>query len=595
MSRTNNILTGAIRFLDDGIYLVGKKGGVRKRIADPIQVTAFGTGEPGTARESAYTAVKFLDREGKRKTVIIPSSMLVSERTEFVTLLAGRGYQWPPTRPLRRKIMGELSIAKPVRRIRVTSVPGCHGNSYVLPDESYTPKGPDRRHFQLCHNATVRLGEFRRSGTLKKWKKHIAKACIHSSRARLAVAAVFAAPNLRLLNINSFGFNFSGVTSGGKTLIIRSAGSAAGLNSGEGPTSWDGSAAGFEQRALGHRDAVVLFDDMSHLDQPDLAKLVTFRLAGNRPKTKAGQYVFAQNLIDLDWRVIALSTSENPIWQNMTKPGRERVRGEEVRMINVRACVSDKGDIFDGPKADEQVGSTLEERLDFVEKLEKFTQDYQGEALRTYLAKRFADKRAEATLNSYMAQFIEAAALPEQLRWLGRIRRFFAVVYASAAQAIDYGILPWGKRATLEAILSCMTDAMDQLTASFSESPDGGVAPTASDDILLSEFKRRVEEAKFVRIERNNRKSQSKERRLKKADGFVRATRPGRVRYLLRSKALETWFPDVTTRKHLSHILRSRGILRAGSRADTITRQIHIAPLKKRVSCYALLRKRISE
>ena len=71
-------------------------------------------------------------------------------------------------------------------------------------------------------------------------------------------------------------------------------------------------------------------------------------------------------------------------------------------MINVRACVSDKGDIFDGPNADEQVGSTLEERLDFVEKQEKFTQDYQGEAFRTYLAKRFADKRAEATLKSYM-------------------------------------------------------------------------------------------------------------------------------------------------------------------------------------------------
>ena len=141
---------------------------------------------------------------------------------------------------------------------------------------------------------------------------------------------------------------------------------------------------------------------MSHLDRPELAKLVTFRLAGNRPKTKAGQYVSANNLVDLDWHVIALSTSENPIWQQMTKPGRGRVRGEEVRMINVRACVSDQGDIFDGPDADEQVGSTLEERLDFVEKQEKFTQVYQGEAFRTYLAKRFADKRAEATLKSYM-------------------------------------------------------------------------------------------------------------------------------------------------------------------------------------------------
>ena len=592
MSIGKNGEASAIKFLDDGIYVV-EKGGVKKRIADPIQVTAFGTSEPGTVRELAYTAVRFVDREDKRKSEIVPSSMLVSQPGEFVALLAGRGYLWPPSQALRHRILGELSIVKPSRRIRVTPVPGCHGDFYVLPGESYTPKGPDRQYFQLCHNATVRLGEFRRSGTLQQWKKHIAKTCIHSSRARLAIAAVFAAPNLRLLNISSFGFNFSGQTSGGKTLLIRSAASAAGLNSDEGPTTWDGSAAGFEQRALGHRDSIVLFDDMSHLRQPELAKLVTFRLAGNRPKAKAGQYVLANNLVDLDWRVITLSTSEDPIWQAMIKSGRRRVRGEEVRMINVRACVSDKGDIFDGPKADEQVGSTLEERLDFVEKREKFTQDYQGEAFRTYLAKRFADKRAEATLKSNMDQFLEAAALPKQFRWLGRIRRLFAVVYASAAQAIDYGVLPWGKKATLKAILSCMTDAMDQLTANFPESPDGGAERIKSDDTLVAEFKRRVEDAKFVPVERNRRKPQSTTGRLKKADGFIQSTRPGRVRYLLRSKTLETWFPNVTTRKHLSAVLRSRGILKAGRRADTSTRQIYIAPLKKRVSCYALLRKRI--
>jgi putative DNA primase/helicase len=592
MSIGKNVGVGAIKFLEDGVYVVGKDG-VKKRIADPIQITAFGTSEPGTVREQAYTAVRFVDREDKRKTEIVPSSMLVSRPRELVALLAGRGYLWPASNALRHTIVGELSIVKPVRRIRVTPVPGCHGDSYVLPGESYTPKGPDRHHFQLCHNPTVRLGEFRRSGTLQEWKEHIAKPCIHSSRARLALAAVFAAPNLRLLNINSFGLNFSGMTSGGKTLCIRLAASAAGLNSGEGPTTWDGSAAGFEQRALGHRDSIVLFDDMSHLDQPDLAKLVTFRLAGNRPKAKAGQYVVANNVVDLDWRVISLSTSENPIWQQMTKPGRGRVRGEEVRMINVRACVSDKGDIFDGPRADEQIGSTLEERLDFVEKWEKFAQDYQGEAFRTYLAKRFADERAEETLKSNMDQFFEAAALPKQFRWLGRIRRVLAVGYASAAQAIDYSVLPWGKKATLKAILSCMTDAMDQLTANFPESPEGGVEPTKSDDALVSEFKRRVEDAKFVRIERNSRKSESTKRRLKKADGFVQATRPGRVRYLLRSKTLATWFPNVTARKRLSAILRSRGILTAGRRADTSTQQIYVAPLKKRVSCYALLRRRI--
>ena len=593
MSIKKNV-TSTIQFLDDGVYVV-EKGAVKKRIADPIQVTAFGTNEPGTAREEAYTAVKFLDREGKRKRDIVPSSMLVPPAGEFVTLLARHGYLWPPTQALRNKIIGELSIVKPTRHIRVTPVPGCHGKSYVLPGESYTPKGPDRKSFQLCRNPTVHLGEFRRSGTLKQWKEHIAKACIHSTRARLAVAAVFAAPNLRLLNINSFGFNFSGMTSGGKTLVVRSAASAAGLNSSEGPTTWDGSAAGFEQRALGHRDSVVLFDDMSHLPQPELAKLVTFRLASNRPKTRAGQYVLANNLVDLDWRVILLSTSEDPIWQQTIKPGRGRIRGEEVRMINVRACVSDKGDIFDGPHADARVGLTLEERLQFVEKQEKLTLDIQGEAFRAYLAKRFADKHAEETLKKYMDQFFEAAPLPEQFRWLGRIRRLFAVVYASAVQAIDYGVLPWSKKATLQAILACMTDAMDQLTANFSDFSNGDGERIKSDDALVAEFKRRMEDAKFVRIERNGGKPNSTAKRLKKADGFIQTARPGRVRYLLRSKAMETWVPHVTTRKRLSTALRSRGILMAGRRADTSTRQIHIAPLKKRVSCYALLRKRISE
>ena len=47
-------------------------------------------------RSLAYTAVRFLDREDKRKREIVPSSMLVSQPGEFVALLAGRGYLWPP-------------------------------------------------------------------------------------------------------------------------------------------------------------------------------------------------------------------------------------------------------------------------------------------------------------------------------------------------------------------------------------------------------------------------------------------------------------------------------------------------------------------
>jgi putative DNA primase/helicase len=156
------------------VYTV-ERDKVTKRIADPIRVSAFGTSERGTMREQAYTVVRFVDREGKRKREIVPSSVLVSEPGEFVALLAGRGYLWPPSQALRHRIVAELSIVKPARCIRVTPVPGWHGKYYVLPGESYGPKGPDRKQFRLCYNATVRLGEFRRSGTLKEWKKRVAK------------------------------------------------------------------------------------------------------------------------------------------------------------------------------------------------------------------------------------------------------------------------------------------------------------------------------------------------------------------------------------------------------------------------------------
>jgi hypothetical protein len=175
-----------------------------------------------------------------------------------------------------------------------------------------------------------------------------------------------------------------------------------------------------------------------------------------------------------------------------------------------------------------------------------------------------------------MDEFLEAAALPEQFRWLGRMRRLFAVVYASAAQAIDYCVLPWSRKATLKAILACTTDAMDQLTANFSDSQNGG-GQIKSDDTLLAEFKRRVEDAEFVRIERNTRKPHLIAQQLKKADGFIQATRLGRVRYHNRS------IPP--SRRAPAHQMRN------GSHFQTL----HTASEVRPFSFWSLLRRADSE
>ena len=338
-------------------------------------------------------------------------------------------------------------------------------------------------------------------------------------------------------------------------------------------------------------------DDLSHLaGDTQLAKLVTFRLAGNRPKAKAGEYVLAHNLVDADWRVIPLSTSEDPLWEHVSLHGHEkrRVRGEEVRMINVRACVSDLGDIFDGPNASKHVGTTLDERLRFVEKQEHLAVRYQGEAYRAYLTKRTADKGANETLRKYMAEYIEATPLLAQFRWLGRIRKFFAIVYASAALAIDYGVLPWGKKSTRKAIVACMTDAMEQLTVNASGVSDAPAKEIKPEAVLLAEFKQRVDDAVFIRLKRNRSKSRLIMKRMKKANGIIRPTSPGKTQCLLFSKTLAGWFPVMSERKRLTKMLRSRRIIRKGRRPDTSTRQVFIAEAGKKLPCYALSRSRLA-
>jgi hypothetical protein len=582
-----------IKFRKDGIYgMDGDRGPTR--IAATILVSAFATSNPNTHRESAFTVIEFVDRRDKWKREIVPASVLTAQPEQFIKLLSDHGYTWPPNKGTRLQIIAALSIVKPDRDIRVTFVPGWCGKSFVLPDESYRLTGPDRNGLLIVRHPTVRLGSFRRLGTLDDWKKHIARKCVHSTRARLAMATTFAAPNLRRLGLNSFGFNFSGTTSGGKTLLLRMAASGAGLISGKGLATWDGTPTSFEQRAMGHRDNIMPLDDISHLegDTKKVSKLVTFRLAGNQTKERAGQYVVAQNLVEEDFRVIPLSTSEDPLWEQLDRYGPRRVRGEEVRMIDVPACVSDINDIFDGEHARASVGETVEQRCRFVEDQERLTRKYQGEALRAYLTKRACDKTAKATLKRYMKEYTDRAPLPGQQRWLGRIQRLFAAVYAGAAQAIDYGILPWGKKKTLMAIRVCMADAMERLIVSSADACESGRGEMQSDQSRLAEFKRRIDGATFVRLE-HNRREKVFARHLTTADGVIRPTTPRKCEYLLFARTMKTWYPDVSTRQRLTKLLRSHQIFRGGRRADTNTRQVLIAELGTKVACYGLVRERL--
>jgi hypothetical protein len=159
-----------LRFRKSGIYVLNGDG-TWTRIADPILVTAFATSDPGTAREQAFTQIRFLNRRDRWKTEIVPSSMLTAQAGEFISLLSRCGYLWPTNKKLRPRIISALSIVRPGRDIRVTPVPGWHGKFFALPGESYGPNGPDRKktpHRLQSHCAHGRIPALRDARRVEK-------------------------------------------------------------------------------------------------------------------------------------------------------------------------------------------------------------------------------------------------------------------------------------------------------------------------------------------------------------------------------------------------------------------------------------------
>ena len=573
----------AVKFHKEGIRVVFDDG-LEMHAGDPITVTALGT---GIQDDAAYTVIKFKNRNGRWQIAAVRSSLLTAKINDFTAELTDRHYRWP-NRKYVPFVIDALAAKNPEKRIAITMVPGWHGSTYVHPHEVIKRDGDDREYL-LADNPNVRLGEYLCRGTLEEWKTEVARYCCLSSRLRLAIGAPFAATILRKIGLDTFGFHFVGDTSSGKTLGLRVGGSVPGFNSEAGPTSWDGTSTGFEQLALGSRDNLMPLDDTDAIEgdkkmKAQFVKLSMFKLSKNQQKLRAGHYARA-NSVNSDSRNIILSSGEDILIEG------RRVRGQDVRMIHIPACISDFQDIFDAHNASSIVGKTVEEREDFVSKLEHRTRKFQGVAQLAFLRQLINDNNADKTLARYMDEFILHAPLSQSRKVFARLRRRIAAVYAGSALAIDYKILPFRKKETLQALRKCMNDGIDLLIANEVAGMDSSVS-FLSDEQLVANFCKRLSLAKFVKAGRYAKRAKHLTvQDIEAADAFIKFDQPGKFRAMIPTSQMEAWYPDKLTRNRLVSLLRKRKIFGPGRQADTSARQIMIKPYPTKIPCYCVFLK----
>ena len=548
-----------------------------KKIADPIRVRARGKREPDG---KWFAQIRFRTMDGDYRSELFPMSCLLPDnRKELKCRLADFGYRWPEDAGLSQEILGKISTAQPTKTFQIVNGPGWRYPHFVLPGKVISPDATPPEIF--IDPETAHIGEFAvGEGALADWQEHIAKPSRLSRCLRLAISAAFAAPFLRLLEMDSFGLNFFSETSDGKTLALYVGASVPGLIGPAGLPGWADSIAGLEDLLIGRRDCLVPVDeqgDGEHQMPPEeKARSLAFMVARNRPRRLARRYERNHNLEGRESRNIVISTSERSMGQIAREAKSKRLGGEEVRLIDVPASDPGSSGIFDRD-IDAVPNQTLQETTkDLVDRLRVDSIKYQGHAFRAFLDRCVHHADGLALIKRYKELFEKDAAVPAVHNAHYRIRGNFAVIYGAAALAIDYKILPWKRKPTFQAIEKCMRLALDRIDIGRARATSA--TPSLDSDRICRTLHERITEAKIVKVTPKQRTTDKQVRQRRHADGFKI-----NGKLYVKPNCFKQWFPKQAERyllKDLKLIITERN--------DTATVEKKIGGIDGKPRYYAI-------
>src|ERR1035441_5739635 len=327
-STSTSALTRGYVETEDGIFSINQEGNATF-LASPIKVTACTREQEG---DNWGRLIEICTPDNRVEKVIIPMTELAAGGTPLAQVLLTLGVRVNPSNAAKDRLAMWIQFQTP-ESIFVTSRVGWHGKSFVLPGQTIAPPGTD---LVLYHGGRVEH-HHREKGTLEQWLENIGRLCIGNSRLVFAVALAFAGSLLRIIEQESGGFHFQGLSSIGETSLLRVAGSVLGGGEKGFIRSWRATSNGLEAVAELHNDSLLCLDELGQV-APEEAGRVAYMLANGIGKTRMSKLI--QVRPSLDWRLVFVSTGEISLADHMMTVGRQVHAGQEVRIISIVADAS---------------------------------------------------------------------------------------------------------------------------------------------------------------------------------------------------------------------------------------------------------------
>jgi putative DNA primase/helicase len=360
-----------------------------------------------------FVIVDFLDYAKKRISVKLPRADFLDFH-KLKRALEGAGYEFPRDPSAGKKLHEFIVGLAPRERWRLVDRTGWHGNEFVLPNLPATADDgtilryePDKP--QYC-------AAFEKRGSLEGWQQQVADHALYSNRMVFAICLAFAAPLMQFAAVEPGGVHLFGKSTKGKSVCLIVASSVTGHGTREDLLNWDVTGTGLEEAAAGHNHSLLCLDETGHLRTDagaSVAKTLrahAFKLAGGRGRLRSSLWGQKLGVRDLKWRVLFLSTGELSLSDIAAEADLERLKGEEVRLIDLPASNGDALGIY------EQLPpgcSSLDEALAAITAA---CAANCGFAFESYIAQlRRKASSAAQLVEPHMDRFMTAAKVPDDV------------------------------------------------------------------------------------------------------------------------------------------------------------------------------------
>lgn len=433
---------------------------------DPLKILkAHGFAKCVRIRDEATGIVRDVVRfncyDGKRGRLELQASTFHESR-ELERKLRDADAILPDEKEERQKVLEALARVTPGKRKTLLARAGwlnnmrgfCIGDRVLgqVPEGAISPAKRKEKHASGTH--------LRVQGTAEQWRDKVSVLAKESSAALFIASVPFAAPLLRPMQQQSFGYNLYAPTRHGKSLISLLSASAQGISGNEDMLTWSLSDARLEEILPAWNDVMMPIEDLMTMREQEGKRKIAradefaYHLSTGREFDRHSSFTGGKQ--PGEWLTIVVTQSELSLAEMAQRHRLERKEGAAYRLLDLPAVGADEPDIFDLYAKREGRRPTLEWRANYFERVIKRCRLYCGAAHDAYMTALLPDR--EAAVNAAVADqksFIQEVLSPLDGLEARDVAMKFGLIYAGSCRAVDYGIVAWSRDDALEAAKVC--------------------------------------------------------------------------------------------------------------------------------------------